>query len=474
MNKIKLFIKQSFYAVSANLLNLLVSVITTLVVPKFLGNDIEQYGYLQIYLFYITYLGLFHFGWCDGIFLRDGGKEYKDLNKTLYSTQFWLFSILELVITIIIIIIGSQYADNLDYLFVFVAVALNVIVFLPRTMLQYFLQTTNKIKEYASITIFGRLIYGISIILILFFFSKNYKWFVIGDIIGKTFALALSIYLCRDIVFTKPKNIKIGVKEAKTNIFVGIKLTFANIASMLITGIVRLGIQQRWDVATYGKISLTLNVSSLILTFISAVAIVLYPTLRRIQKDKLIQMYGIIRSLLITVLLAMMALYCPLEIVLANWLPQYEDSLRYMAILFPMCIYSAKMTMLVQTYMNVYRLEKYILKTNICGVFVAIITTLVSINVINSLTCTMISIVINQIFRCVYAEWTLSRYININIFQDTIMEIVLTILFIVSSWYIGGWSGILIYAIGYFAYLYVKKNDLIYIIRYIKQISERI
>lgn len=474
MNKVKLFVKQSFYAVSANLLSLLVSVLTTLVVPKFLGNDIEQYGYLQIYLFYITYLGLLHFGWCDGIFLRDGGKEYKDLNRTLYSTQFWLFSAFELVITIIIIMIGLRYADNLDYLFVFIAVALNVIVFLPRTMLQYFLQTTNRIKEYASITIFGRLVYGISIILILLFFSKNYKWFVIGDIIGKTFALVLSIYLCRDIVFTKPRDIGGAVKEAKINIIIGIKLTFANIASMLITGIVRLGIQQKWDVATYGKISLTLNVSSLILTFISAIAIVLYPTLRRIREDKLVQMYGVACSLLITVLFAVMALYYPVEIILTRWLPQYEDSLRYMAILFPMCIYSAKMTMLVQTYMNVYRLEKYILKVNICGVFVAVITTVVSISVFNSLTCTMIAIVINQIFRCVYAEWTLSKYINISILQDTIMEIALTILFIFSNWYIGKWEGIIIYVSGYFVYLYVKKNDLIYIIRYIKQISRRL
>lgn len=53
------------YVVGANLLSLFVSILTTLVVPKFFGDDVGQYGYLQIYMFYLGYIGFFHFGWCD-------------------------------------------------------------------------------------------------------------------------------------------------------------------------------------------------------------------------------------------------------------------------------------------------------------------------------------------------------------------------------------------------------------------------
>ena len=49
MSKTRSFINKIFYAISANLLSLIVSVLTTLLVPRFLGNDIEQYGYLQIF-----------------------------------------------------------------------------------------------------------------------------------------------------------------------------------------------------------------------------------------------------------------------------------------------------------------------------------------------------------------------------------------------------------------------------------------
>ena len=82
------FFKKVLYAVGANLLSLLVSVLTTLIVPKFFGDAVEQYGYLKIYLFYVGYIGFFHLGWCDGIFLRDGGKQWSELDKPLYAGQF--------------------------------------------------------------------------------------------------------------------------------------------------------------------------------------------------------------------------------------------------------------------------------------------------------------------------------------------------------------------------------------------------
>lgn len=471
MKNHKAFIEKIIYAVSANLLSMMVSFLTTLIVPKFLGNDTTGYGYLQIYIFYIGYVGLFNFGWCDGIFLRDGGKEYSSLDRNLYSTQFWLSSVFELIISIVIILIGYISSENMEIRFIYWMVAANIFVYLPRLMLQYFLQTTNRIKEYALITTIGRTIYGIIIILSIVFLSKNYKWFVIGDLMGKTIALFVAVWLCRDIVFSMPNKIKMGINEAKINISVGMNLMLANIASMLITGIVRWGIQQQWDVATYGKVSLTMSVSNLILTFISAVALVLYPTLKRTDEKKLPFIYGTIRNILMIPMMGMLVFYYPIELVLSIWLPQYAESLRFMAILIPMCIYATKMTMLIQTYMNVFRLEKQIMKVNLSGVLVAIVTTVISVFWMKNLTLAMLSIVINQMFRCVYAEIVLSKKIEIYVLKDIITEIIMTILFIVISWFIGGWIGVGLYLLVFIGYLFIKKNDLIVSLKFLRNIK---
>ena len=67
-------------------------------------------------------------------------------------------------------------------------------------------------------------------------------------------------YWCKSLLKLHFYPLKESLKEASINLSVGSKLMFANIASMLIIGIVRYGISIGWDITTFGKISLTLNV----------------------------------------------------------------------------------------------------------------------------------------------------------------------------------------------------------------------
>lgn len=83
-SRLKNFLKDFSYALLSNLVSLIVSVLMILVIPKLIG--VREYGYWQLYLFYSSYVGFLHFGWIDGIYLRFGGKEYKDLDKSLFFT----------------------------------------------------------------------------------------------------------------------------------------------------------------------------------------------------------------------------------------------------------------------------------------------------------------------------------------------------------------------------------------------------
>ena len=470
MEKIKAFLKRVLYAVGANLLSLVVSFLTTLLIPKFLGAQIEQYGYFQIYIFYSTYIGFFHFGLCDGVYLRDAGKSYGDLNKPLYSSQFWILSAVETIIAVVLILIGYFTSSNVDYRFIWIMTAISIVAMLPRTMLQYYLQTTNRIKEYSSITTTEKLLYALFIVAVMVISYRDYRLFIVTDVIAKVTALAVSIWWCRDIVFTKPCDLKIGLRECGINVSVGIKLLFANIASFLITGIVKLGIQQKWNVVTYGKISFTLNISNFLLVFINAIALVLYPTLRRADNNVLSGIYIKLRDVLTIPLMGALVLYYPVEQILSSWLPQYAESMRYMAILFPFCIFAAKMTMLIQTYMNVYRFEKQMLKVNAVGVLLACITTVISVFIMESLTAAMVSIVINQIFRCIYAELTLAKTLKLQVVRRIIFEVVLSVIFILANWFIGSWIGVLIYLIAYAAYCVLERQRIIGLFSYAKEL----
>lgn len=457
-NKTITFIKNFSYTLSSNLITMIISAIVILIVPKLIG--VEDYGYWQLYLFYSSYVGFLHFGWNDGVYLRYGGKEYKELNKELFFSQFWMLFILQLLIGVTIIGVSNVFSTDANKLFIIKMTALCMLIMNIRYMLVYILQGTNRIKEYAQITMIEKMLYICLIILFLIIGIREFKLLIIADIIGKLTALLFSIYFCKDIVFNKISVFYFNVKETAMNINVGLKLMFANIASMFIIGIIRFGIERTWDVATFGKVSLTLSISNLMMVFINAVGMIMFPVLRRTNENKLPTIYITMRTFLMIPLLGLLIVYFPLKFILIAWLPQYTDSLMFMGLIFPMCVYEGKMALLINTYLKTLRKEKLMLAVNLVSLGLSVILTLLFTTVVRNLSLTVLSIVVLLAFRCVVAEILLSKILNISVYKDVLLEMIMTIVFIITGWFITSWVGILVYLLSYGLYLFFKRKDI--------------
>ncbi|GAB6420562.1 oligosaccharide flippase family protein [Bacillus luti] len=458
-NKITKLMKNFSYTLSSNMVTLLVSFLVIIIVPKFM--DVEQYGYWQLYLFYSSYVGLLHFGWNDGIYLRYGGMEYKNLNKNLFCSQFYMLLILQLIIAVVMCIVPNIINLSHDNGFIMQVISISLILINVRYMLLYILQATNRMKSYAAIIILSKILFGILVVIILISGINEYKYMVLADLVANLISLIYAMYCCRDIVFRKFSAASIDLQEAFENINVGIKLMFANLASMLIIGVIRFGIERSWDVSTFGKVSLILNISNLLMTFLSAMGIVLFPILKRTKVENLPNIYITIRTILMPILLGMLLVYYPLKVILLSWLPSYAESFKYMAILFPMCVYQGKMTLLINTYLNTLRKEKVVLKINLFLLFLSTIVSFITTYVMRNLEMALLAIVILLALRCIFAEIVLAKILGISIYKDIILEIALTIIFIGISWFIDSWSVFGIYLCVYIIYLVLKKNDVI-------------
>ena len=456
--KLRNILENITYTFTANILTMLISIIMTLILPKFLG--VTDYSYYQLYIFFISYVGFFHFGWIDGIYLKIGGMEYNDLEKSNYVTQFWMLNVLEIIIAAIISIFALFTIKNIDKSFVLISTSVCGVITILRTYLLFILQSTNRIKEYAKYTRVDRFIYFALVIVFLFLGFKNYKIILYIDIFSKLVALVLCANKMKDIVFGKLNISKNTLLEIFENISIGIKLMLANIASTLIIGVVRFGIQKNWDIETFGKISLTLNISNLLMTFINAVAVIMFPLLRREEESNLPKIYVILRNTLMIFLYMMLIFYYPLKLILSTWLPQYADSLRYMALLFPICIYESKMSMLINTYLKSFRKEKSMLIINTISLILSLILTILSVFILNNLTLAILSIVFLLGFRCVIGELVLTKIMNILIYKDIILETVLTAIFIISSWFINNMFCSIIYTCFYSIYVFIKRKDI--------------
>ena len=459
------FFKNISYTFTSNIIYMIINATIILVLPKFIG--VEQYGYYQLYIFYTNYVGVLYFGWCDGIYLREGGKYYNNLNKPLYSTQFRLLGLCEVIIYMLIFVSSLFIVDDENKHFVIGCTCVVAVAMCLRWFITFILQATGRIKEFAIVTISEKVILVILAILLILTGYRQFHLLICANVVAVFVSLGIGIWYCRDLVFSSYISIKNTVGEIKENISAGFKLMLATLSSMLIIGVVRFGIERHWDISTFGKVSLTLNISNMVVTAINAISVVMYPTLRRTSRERLPEIYSVMRIILMGLIFSVLTMYYPMMKILSAWLPQYAESLRYAAILFPICAYESKVSMLVNTYYKSLRMENLLMKCNIASLALSIICTLISTVVLNSVTIAILSILFVLIFRCVICELLLSKRISINVTKDIIIEIVMTISFIINNWFFDFW-GMLVYIVMYIGYLALKQKDIKEAVNFVK------
>ena len=346
MMKFNVILKNISYSFGANFISLCISVFMVAFVPKFLSVD--DYGLWQLFLFYFSYLGFLHFGWEDGIYLRYAGKRFEELDRKTFAGQFYGVTALQIFLAIVVTV-GSQIVVDDPVKRIALECAVWLAPFVNFTNLcNFVMQITNRIKDYAKFLLTERIVFFLGVVIFLLVLHRNeFRYMYYAKLFSMISLTVIGIYLCRSLLRPRFYPISQIFQEAKENLTVGSKLMLANIAGMLIIGIVRYGISVGWDVATFGRVSLTLGISNFLMVFISSVSVVFFPIIKRMDEDKRAAAYRTIRLSLDMILFAALIGYYPLKCILAWWLPQYADSLIYMSVLFPVCVFESKLSLLI-------------------------------------------------------------------------------------------------------------------------------
>lgn len=421
----KSIFKNISYSFVANITSMLISVLMIIFMPKIL--EVQDYSIWQLYVFYSSYLGFFHFGWLDGIYLRYGGYEFEKLDKLKFSNQLYSLFLFEAIITVILLsYVYFELADLLQKeILIFVSLLLLPVILY--TFSSFILQITNRIKEYAKLILFERFIFVSFVAPYLVLGYRSYIGLFYIDLFGKILTMFFGIYLIKGILIFNFAKFTDIISEIYENISVGSKLLFANIASLLILGIIRFGISQYWDVVTFGKISLALSIANFLMVFINAVSVVLFPILKRIADNELKIVYQKIDMVLTVILLGALSLYYPLKYILNWWLPQYTDSLIYVSILFPICFFESKVVLLINTYLKALRQEASLLKVNLITVGLSAMLTYFCVIYLHNLQFTIFSILMLFLFKYSVSKYFLIKQLQISY---TFNELVLIFAFV--------------------------------------------
>ena len=343
---------------------------------------------------------------------------------------------------------------------VFYSLSIAIVLANSNNFFSLILQMTSRIREYAYLLVLEPIVFLFIVLIELLVGGLSYFDVIIAKLCALLSVFLLGIILLNDLWQKKLPTLKRILIEAFDNLRVGSKLMLANIANMLIIGIVRWGISEGWDVVVFGKVSLILSISNFSLVFINAVSVVLLPALKRVTDARRKELYVAGRMLLSLLILSILLLYLPIREFLSIWLTKYVDSLKYLAVLFPVCLYEGKMSLLNNTFLKVIRCEKNIMYVNLFVLVISFFVTLITVMIIHSLTICVFSIVCIFAFRCYLTEVYIMfkiKHVNINYILG---EIGMVLLFIFTSWHVEGILGMSVYFAGVLFYIMLNKNNI--------------
>lgn len=437
---------------TANLIGTVISMVTNLVAPKILG--VEDYGYWQIYILYVGYVGFAELGWNEGLYLKLGGKKITQLKEQFVDIQFEIFVCFQLFLTLFFALL--VYLLKLPNNWIYMIVALMILPSNIKNFCNYILLATNEIKNYAKVTTIDRVVFLIGLLWCFIFKKYSVENMILIDCLARVISSGYSlkkikIVFCRRFQCTKKILLDIG-----DSIKCGSKLLIGNLAGSLSVGIVKMVVSWRWGITTFSQVSFTISITNMVLILINAIGMALFPILKTITTEQLVKIYQQLRTILSFSMIFCLLFYFPLKSILGMWLPSYNISLKYMGMIFPLIIYETRTAMLLNTYSKALRLERFLLIGNVLTLVFSFLAALISVYILNSINAAIISVFIVLMFRCIFLEIQLGKVIYINKYRDILLEIFMSLIFIFSATYVGGKLGGILYCGGIAVYIMIN------------------
>ena len=414
-------LKSSFFSIIAQIVNFLLGLAKVLVLPVILG--VYGFGYWHVYLLYLSYLGLLSLGFNDGIYLRYGKYDYEDLPKPILRSSIRLFIMVQLIIMVIALIL-VLFEPDFGKQVALIWVVINIPITGLSGILIYVLQVTNQLKKFIIYSVVDKIILFVFIIIFLITKTDNYLLVIGIDTFSKLLVLGLMASDCKELLIGSGGNLRLAYKEFRENISVGSKLMIANLTGMLVLGFGRFVVERFESVAVYGTYSFALSTTNLVLIFMTAVGVVVYPTLNRLDDKKYATYFSTIDKILSILIFGFLLIYFPLRLFIVEFMPDYVMIFDYLPVIFSIIFLQSKMQILMNPFFKLLREEKAMLKANILGLISAIIIIVPLYLFEGSVLSVAIGTVLAMSIRFLFSDFILRNKLAIHVKQNVLFDLV--------------------------------------------------
>jgi len=430
------------YVLLANLINLSVNLFSGFVLPKYLS--IETYANIRLFQLYTSYIGITHLGFADGMYLRNGGKKLKEINKYEIKTEFKTFCIFQFFITIIAIILSLVVRNEMLLFCSMVIIPINISNYL-RNLYNAIGEFKNSSKYTNINTIF---IFVINIFLLLIIKSDYYYSYIIGQIIVY-FLYCIYILIETRKIFGNTKHCKFNKNYFIEDIKSGFLLLIGNFSNIFFTTIDRIFVRNSIGLTQFAFYSFATSIEGLLNVFITPISTVMYNYFCNTNDINLI--LNVKRKILIFSSL-LIALIFPAKFIIEHWITKYNDAINVLFFL----VSSQYISIMIRTvHINLYKAQKKqnrYFKIMILIVILSILLNTLGLLVSKSIVVISIATLITNIIWYIIGEIEHKKY-KLEI-KDYVYTFTLMIAFLICG-------NLLNSEIGFFIYLVILSTSIL-------------
>lgn len=308
---------------AANIINMIFSIITSFILPKYLS--LESYGYYKVFQLYVGYLGIAHLGFVDGVYLRYGGKDVKSIEANEILDSEATIRNMQIALTTAAAAVSWAIGSPIAILLALTCLPVNMVSFYKNLF-----QATGEFKDYGIVlSMLSMLTFICDVGLLFVFKTDNYIAYILVVFLSYLFLYVLLEYKCSK-AFGRVRLFVFNWRLFKENIVSGITLTIGNFSSIMITGIDRWCVQAWMAISDFSYYSFAVSVENLFNVCVSAVTVTLYNYLCKVKDLKRIIR---IKTYCIFIGIYLVAVAFPVKFIIQLCLIKYEQSINCLFIL---------------------------------------------------------------------------------------------------------------------------------------------
>lgn len=447
----------------SNILKLLSGVLVGFLLPKIIG--VTDYGYYKTFTLYAAYVGLLHFGFIDGIYLKFGGKNYEELEKE----SFRLYSKFLFIIEFFVVLLSSVaflLTLNGELRFIFLCLAVYCLITNIIGYYQVISQITSRFNELSLRNIFQSILIALSVIalwIIHVFYDEpiSYRVYTIVYLVVNLVLSIWYIFTYRGITFGKSAKFSVNSKQVFSFFVLGLPLLVSNLCSSLILAIDRQFVNILFEVETYAVYAFAYNMLALITTALSAISTVLYPSLKKADSKSLKNNYPYLVGGILIIVFLFLIFYFPLMWFVPWFLPNYAESLPIFRVILPGLAISSAVTIVMHNYYKTEGKELLFFAKSLVVLSLSIVANLCAYYFFKTtISISIASIIVMTIWYFLVEVYFIRRY-KINWIKNSLYLVFMSSSFYLITWWNNWWASMLIYlAILILASIIFYKNEL--------------